>query len=149
MKLTQLHTNLKPVTRNWSNLCKQESFESSHTIRNKRHVRNGAQVVCSVDPGSKPETMASRRKQERKIKIGKLSKGMQEVQKPTKLFEINNSYSQFSKANYEAAIATARIKSSKWVSKDLYFLHKQLKAEYRHGFRDRIFLKWKELSEKR
>ena len=99
-EITQLHTNLKPVTRNWSNLCKQESFESSHTIRNKRHVRNGAQVVCSVDPQSKQETTASRQKQERKKK-GKLSKGMKEVHKPTKPIEINNSYLQFSKANYE------------------------------------------------
>ena len=38
---------------------------------------------------------------------------MKEVQKPAKSFEINNSYIQFFKANYEAAIATARKKITK------------------------------------
>ena len=73
---------------------------SSHTNRNRRHVFTGAKVVCSVDQESKQETTASRQKQVRK-KMGKLSKGMKEVHKPTKPFEFNNSYLQFSKASYE------------------------------------------------
>ena len=43
----------------------------------------------------------------RQIDSGKM-KAMKELQKPTTPSEINNSYSQFSKAIYESAVASAK-----------------------------------------
>ena len=54
-------------------------------------------VVRSIDLKGKHKNAASREKQVRKISTGKLSKAINEVQKPKTQSEVNNSYSLLSK----------------------------------------------------
>ena len=60
-------------------------------------------AVCSIDLKGKHKTAASRKKQVRNISVDKLSKAMNEVQKPKTQCEVNNSYSLFSKPIEESA----------------------------------------------
>ena len=91
-------------------------------------------VIYSVELKGKLQTLALRGMKIRKIEMGKLSKAMKEVQKPTAPSEINNLFSHFTKFIYESAFASTKRRSQKWFNKEFYVLHKQLKAENRHRF---------------
>ena len=67
----------------------------------------------------------------RKLDIEQLNKRTKSVQSPHDSNAMDTSYDEFAKAIHESATLRTERKSPKWFNRELYLLHKQLKAGYR------------------
>ena len=88
-------------------------------------------VSCCFDLKHRQDTAESRKKQMRKFDIEQLNERMKSVQNPHDSNALDTSYDEFAKAIQESATVMHERKSPKWFKRELYILHKQLKAGYR------------------
>ena len=67
----------------------------------------------------------------RKLDVEQLNERMKSVQNPHDSNAMDTSYDEFAKAIHESATVRPERKAPKWYKRELYLLHKQLKAGYR------------------
>ena len=126
----------------------KELLEHFNEIKiNNSFLTKHKPVSCCFDLKRRHDIAASRKKQMRKLDVEQMNERMKNVQNPHDSNALDKSYDEFAKAIHESATVRPERKSARWFKKELYLLHKQLKAGYRqrHKADSDYFLKQKSL----